>query len=369
MYILINQRIMINPKKSSRDIWSKLGPQLKSQIKQCQEEQSLWGQIVDSSKKKLSQVSQEQLKSQRSISDYNTQRSRPMVRTFLEDLDQDVQDVEQQLKEWQKLAQEFSPPKKTSERTLSPICRLKSNINESIKIESCKLQGHENNQIRFICTSQECPYRFHKACAHCVIKLHSKHIDQMKELDQFEQQIEDNYKKAGELIQLSSKLMQKLQFPFEDFFSGLKEALIQVIDDVERRLVNKNKEKIQKLIKQEVEFINNFNQKYEQRDKNFIFSDEILTQYQQQITIANDKLRNPFNIEELKTLVETNLTLLFQENQQRGSQTSRTGRQPMDQSPFRVKSFHLSQILSPRSPLNVFNQNIAQRQPNNKINN
>lgn len=43
--------------------------------------------------------------------------------------------------------------------------------------------GHEKNEIKFICISQDCPKRLQKGCAYCMIKYHAKHLDDMIEIE------------------------------------------------------------------------------------------------------------------------------------------------------------------------------------------
>ncbi|CAD8127383.1 unnamed protein product [Paramecium sonneborni] len=220
--------------------------------------------------------------------------------------------------------------------------------------ECCKLQGHENNLIQFVCACHECPYRYQKACAHCVIKLHGKHVEDMKEIDEFDQIINENSKKAKSLMKESEELIQQLNNPFSNFFKQLKQQLNEIIDSVQQRYLVQNQERAQQLIKNELDLINQFNQNVWIKQNRYL-NDHSLTQYDRSLKTAQEKLNNAFQLFELKQLLETNLIILIEDfGKNNGmSYISNTSRN-MSQ---RHNSCH--NTMTPRSALNVFNHNIS----------
>ncbi|CAK67927.1 unnamed protein product (macronuclear) [Paramecium tetraurelia] len=155
--------------------------------------------------------------------------------------------------------------------------------------ECCKLQGHENNLIQFVCACHECPYRYQKACAHCVIKLHGKHVEDMKEIEEFDTIINENSKKAKSLIKQSDELFLQLKNPFGNFFEQLKQQLIEMIDSVQKRYLLQNQERAQQLIRNELDFINQFNQNVNSKQNRYL-NDHSLKQYSNSLRTAQEKL-------------------------------------------------------------------------------
>ncbi|CAD8103779.1 unnamed protein product [Paramecium primaurelia] len=220
--------------------------------------------------------------------------------------------------------------------------------------ECCKLQGHENNLIQFICACHECPYRYQKACAHCVIKLHGKHVEDMKEIEEFDQIINENSRKAKNLMKESEELIMKLKNPFQNFFEQLKLQLNEMIDSIQQRYLIQNQERAQQLIRNELDFINQFNQNVNTKQNRYL-NDHTLKQYSNSIKTAQEKLNNALSLFELKQLLESNLILLLEDfGKNTGiSYISNTSRNTSQ----RHSSCH--NIMTPRSALNVFNHNIS----------
>ncbi|CAD8128083.1 unnamed protein product [Paramecium sonneborni] len=220
--------------------------------------------------------------------------------------------------------------------------------------ECCKLQGHENNLIKFVCACHECPYRYQKACAHCVIKLHGKHVEEMKEIDEFDELMNENSKKAKSLMKESEELIQQLKNPFQNFFEQLKQQLNEIIDSVQQRYLLQNRERAQQLIRNELDFINQFNQNVFSKQNRYL-NDHSLKQYTTSLKIAQEKLNNAFQLFELKQLLESNLIILIEDfGKSNGISNITNTSRNMSQ---RHSSCH--NMMTPRSALNVFNHNIS----------
>ncbi|CAD8077952.1 unnamed protein product [Paramecium sonneborni] len=398
---------MIKPKKSSRELWNQLG--LRNHIKQAfEEKETTWGLIVDSNKKNLSQ---------RSISEYTiTQKlkeqhnsfiknkDKPITKTFLED---QIQKTNLDKDEWIQLASineksNLSPITKrnSNDQTFSPINRLKNEEQSLIQQQSfqinieknniCKLPGHENNQYKFICVDNDCPYKLQKACAHCVIKMHTKHVTQMKEIQNYENLIEQNIKKADQLINQSLELFKEIQKPYENYFLQIKNQIITLINDLQQKLLQINKDQIQKIINNDIEIIQNFNSKFEAyKLMNTLIPDDIIEEYTRIINGISEKIKLNINFDPIHKQVEQFVMSIFcpkkqKENKEQSDDTEllqqfiQTNRDSNKESILKPSNSmtccsHQSPLLTQKqlktklvmgsaSPLNVFNRQITGRQ-------
>ncbi|CAD8073404.1 unnamed protein product [Paramecium primaurelia] len=398
---------MIKPKKSSRELWNQLG--LRNHIKQAfEEKETTWGQIVDSNKKNLSQRSMSEYTIAQKLKEQHNSfiknKEKPNTKTFLEDqIEKGIQDKD----EWLQLASineksHLSPITKrnSNDQTFSPINRLKNEEQQvsqqqsfQVQIEKtniCKLPGHENNQYKFICIDNECPYKLQKACAHCVIKMHTKHVSQMKEIENYEHLIEQNIKKADDLMDQSQELFKAIQKPYEIYFHQIKNQIITLINDLQQKLLQINKDQIQKMINNDIEIVQNYNSKFEAyKLMNQLIPNEIIEEYTHIINGISEKIKLNINFDNINKQVESFIMSIFcpkkqKENKEQNDdtellqqfiQTNRDSNKESilkpnhsmtccsHQSPLQTKKqLQTKLVMGSASPLNVFNRQINGRQ-------
>ncbi|CAD8065687.1 unnamed protein product [Paramecium primaurelia] len=398
---------MIKPKKSSRELWNQLG--LRNHIKQVfEEKESNWGQIVDSNKKNLSQRSiSEYAITQKLKEQHNSfikNKEKPNTKTFLED---QIEKGNQDKDEWLQLAlinekSHFSPINKrnSNDQTFSPINRLKNEEQQvsqqqsfQVQIEKtniCKLPGHENNQYKFICIDNDCPYKLQKACAHCVIKMHTKHVSKMKEIENYEYLIEQNIKKAEELMDQSQELFKSIQKPYENYFLQIKNQIITLINDLQQKLLQINKDQIHKLINNDIEIVQNINSKFEAyKLMNQLIPDEIIEDYTRIIKGISEKIKLNINFDIINRQIETFVMSIFSPKKQKENKEQNDDTELLQQfistnrdsnkesilkpnnsmtccshpSPLQTKKqLQTKLVMGSASPLNVFNRQINGRQ-------
>ncbi|CAD8077233.1 unnamed protein product [Paramecium sonneborni] len=398
---------MIKPKKSSRELWNQLG--LRNHIKQAfEEKESNWGQIVDSNKKNLSQRSISEYAITQKLKDQHNSfiknKEKPFTKTFLED---QIEKGNQDKDEWLQLAQineksHLSPinKKHSNDQTFSPINRLKNEEQSVIQQQSfqinieknniCKLPGHENNQYKFICIDNDCPYKLQKACAHCVIKMHTKHVSQMKEIQNYEQLIEQNIKKADELMDQSQELFKVIQKPYENYFLQIKNQIIALINDLQQKLLQINKDQIQKIINNDIEIIQNYNSKFEAyKLMNTLIPEDIIEEYTRILNSMSEKIKININFDSINKQIESFIMSIFYPNKQKENKEQNDDTELLQQfiqnnrdsnkesilkpnnsmtccshqSPLQTKKqLQTKLVMGSASPLNVFNRQITGRQ-------
>ncbi|CAK78262.1 unnamed protein product (macronuclear) [Paramecium tetraurelia] len=401
---------MIKPKKTSRELWNQLG--LRNHIKQAFEERDTnWGQIVDSNKKNLSQRSiseytiNQKLKEQHNS--FLKNKEKPNTKTFLED---QIEKGNQDKDEWLQLAlinekSQLSPINKrnSNDQTFSPINRLKNEEQQQqyasqqqsfqVQIEKtniCKLPGHENNQYKFICIDNDCPYKLQKACAHCVIKMHTKHVSQMKEIENYEHLIEQNIKKAEDLMDQSQELFKTIQKPYENYFLQIKNQIIALINDLQQKLLQINKDQIHKMINNDIEVVQNINSKFEAyKLMNQLIPNEIIEEYTNIINGISEKIKLNINFDIINRQVESFIMSIFSPGKQKENKEQNDDTELLQQfissnrdsnkesilkpnnsmtccshqSPLQTKKqLQTKLVMGSASPLNVFNRQISGRQ-------
>ncbi|CAK82604.1 unnamed protein product (macronuclear) [Paramecium tetraurelia] len=220
--------------------------------------------------------------------------------------------------------------------------------------------------------------------------MHTKHVSQMKEIENYELLIEENIKKAEELMNQSQELFKAIQKPYENYFLQIKNQIISLINELQQKLVQINKDQIQKMMNNEIEVVQNINSKFEAyKLMNQLIPNEIIEEYKNIINGISEKIKININFDVINKQVESFVMSIFcpkkqKENKEQNDDTELlqqfissnrdTNKESilkpnqsmtccLHQSPLQTKKqVQTKLVMGSASPLNVFNRQINGRQ-------